>query len=153
MWLSIFAACVTLFHAPVHGVVVRGFEPPACEYCAGHRGVSVTVVEGSPVRAIADGTVTFAGEVGGNVFVVLQFAPDLRLTYGYLKNLTNESGHEVATGDTVTRGAVLGHSNARVYLGVRRGHRPVNPAPYISARRARLVAPSAPICGIRGSSR
>ena len=153
MWFSLLFICTSLFNAPVHGVVVRGFEPPACEYCAGHRGVSVTVVDGSPVRAIADGTVTFAGEVAGNVFVVLQFAPDLRLTYGYLKDLVNDDGKEVTTGDVVTRGAVLGHGNSRVYLGVRRGHRPVNPAPYISAQRTKLVAPSAPICGIRGSSR
>lgn len=146
-------ACVSLFHAPVHGAVVRGFELPACEYCAGHRGVSVAVVSGSAVRAISNGTITFAGEVAGNVFVVLQFAPDLRLTYGYLKDIVNDDGKEVATGDVVVRGAVLGHGNDRVYLGVRRGHRPVNPAPYISAQRTKLVAPSAPICGIRGSSR
>lgn len=153
MLFSLFLACASLFNAPVHGVVVRGFEPPSCDYCAGHRGVSVAVVEGSTVRAISDGTITFAGEVGGNLFVVLQFAPDLRLTYGYLKDMVNDTGTEVAGGDVVTRGAVLGHSNAKVYLGVRRGHRPVNPTPYISAKRARLVSPSGAICGIRESPR
>lgn len=153
MLFSFLLACVSLFNTPVHGVVVRGFELPACEYCAGHRGVSVAVVEGSPVRAIANGTITFASEVGGHLFVVLRFAPDLRLTYGYLKDMVNDNGRELAAGEEVMRGAVLGHSNARVYLGVRRGHLPVNPAPYISAKRARLVSPAGPICGIRGSSR
>jgi len=153
MWFSFLFFCASLFNAPVHGVVVRGFEPPACEYCAGHRGVSVAVVNGSAVRAISEGTVTFAGEVAGNLFVVLQFAPDLRLTYGYLKDIVDDQGKELTTGDVVARGAVLGHGNSRVYLGVRRGHRPVNPTPYISAKHARLVTPSAQICGIRGSSR
>lgn len=153
MWISVMSACVALFTAPVNGIVVRSFEQPTCTYCAGHRGVSVAVVEGAPVRAIADGTITFAGEVAGNVFVVLQFASDLRLTYGYLKDAIGDQGSEVATGDVVTRGAVLGHSARRVYLGVRRGHLPVNPLPFVSAKRARLVAPSSPACGNRRSSR
>jgi murein DD-endopeptidase MepM/ murein hydrolase activator NlpD len=153
MWFSIVAACVSLFFPPVNGVVVRSYQPPSCLYCAGHRGMSVAVINGSPVRAIANGIVTFAGEVGGNVFVVLQFAPDLRLTYGYLIDRAGDGGVEVSTGDIVARGAVLGHTSTRVYLGVRRGQLPVNPAPYVSARRARLVLPATPICGIRGSSR
>lgn len=153
MWMSVVSICISVFLAPVNGVVVRGFEPPSCTYCAGHRGVSVVVREGTPVRAIADGTITFAGKVAGNLFVVLQFAPDLRLTYGYLADTVDDEGSDTATGDVVTAGKVLGHSAQRVYLGVRRGHVPVDPTPYIGAKRARLVAPLGRACGISGASR
>lgn len=145
--------CLSVFLAPVNGVVVRGFEPPSCTYCAGHRGVSVVVRDGAPMRAIADGTITFAGTVAGNLFVVLQFAPDLRLTYGYLADTIDEEGSETATGDVVRAGEVLGHGAQRVYLGVRRGHLPVDPTPYVGAKRARLVSPVARVCGISRASR
>jgi septal ring factor EnvC (AmiA/AmiB activator) len=147
------SACASLFLAPVNGVVVRGFEPPACTYCAGHRGVSVAVQEGAPVRAIASGTISFAGEVAGNLFVVLQFAPDLRLTYGYLRDTITQEGDEIARGDVVAVGDVLGHSRNRVYLGVRRGHAPVDPRPFVGAKRARLVSVRDLACGISRRSR
>jgi septal ring factor EnvC (AmiA/AmiB activator) len=146
MLLALLTVCASVFVAPVNGVVVRSFEAPSCLYCAGHRGISVAVADGAPVRAIANGTISFAGEVGGHLFVVLQFAPDLRLTYGYLRDMIDEHGNEVEAGQVVVRGSVVGHSGQRVYLGVRRGHVPISPLPYVGPKRARLVAPNAPVC-------
>jgi septal ring factor EnvC (AmiA/AmiB activator) len=146
MFIASLLACGALFLPPVNGVVVRAYEPPSCTYCAGHRGVSVAVVNGTPVRAIADGVITFAGQVGGNLFVVLKFGVDLRLTYGYLTDRMGADGNETATGDVVARGEVLGRAGSRVYLGVRRGVHPVNPLPFVGGPRARLVLPGTSRC-------
>ena len=157
MVLSILVACVSLLSAPIKGVIVEPYREPACAYCAGHRGVSVAVADGAEVRAIADGVITFAGEVAGTLYVVLQFAPNFRLTYGGLRDRLSDSGAEINTGDEIKKGAVLGHVGTRVYLGVRRGVDPVSPLPFIGVRRSRLVRPDAPRChtpfGIYGQSR
>lgn len=145
--MSLLFSWVSLFLPPVNGKVVVPYKEPACFYCAGHRGVVVAVADGAPVRAIADGTITFAGEVAGVTYVVLGFAPDLRLTYGYLLDRLTGEGEivrEIQTGDVVSRGQVLGHSSQRVYLGVREGTRPRNPVPFLGVRRSRLVSPGSP---------
>ena len=150
-------ACVSLFAPPVNGTVVQNFRPPPCHYCAGHRGVTVAVSEGSPVRAISDGVITFAGDVAGTTYVVLQFAPNLRLTYGRLRDLESSRGVVTVTGDQVIRGQILGHTQSLVYLGVRRGIEALNPLPYVGARRGQLVAPNGRRCrsalGIASQSR
>jgi murein DD-endopeptidase MepM/ murein hydrolase activator NlpD len=140
--------CVSLFAAPVNGTVVQNFRPPPCHYCAGHRGVTVAVQEGSPVRAISDGVISFAGDVAGTTYVVLQFTPDLRLTYGRLRDRESSSGVAMETGDQVIRGQILGHTRSVVYLGVRRGIEALNPLPYVGARRGQLVAPNGRRCGL-----
>lgn len=84
--------------------VVRGWEPPATEYGAGHRGVDLAAVPGSPVRAVAPGRVSFAGRVGGRGVVSVELsgtgAPPLRTTYEPVRP-TLRKGAEVATGDTL----------------------------------------------------
>ena len=49
-------------HAVLPGPVVRPYVAPACERCAGHRGVTVAVT--GPVRALTGGVITFDGKVG-----------------------------------------------------------------------------------------
>ena len=47
------------------------FRAPACAYCPGNRGLEYDAAVGSPVRAAAAGTVTFAGVVAGVRYVVV----------------------------------------------------------------------------------
>ncbi|MFH8992777.1 peptidoglycan DD-metalloendopeptidase family protein [Streptomyces sp. NPDC017940] len=85
--------------------VVRGWEPPATEYGAGHRGVDLAAPPGSPVRAVAPGRVSFAGRVAGRGVVSVELArtgdPPLRTTYEPVRAA-------VGKGDRVTTGETLG---------------------------------------------
>ena len=49
--------------------VVSSFAPPAHDWLPGRRGVTLSYPSGSPVYACANGTVTFAGQVGGRQVV------------------------------------------------------------------------------------
>ncbi|MFD4724969.1 M23 family metallopeptidase [Streptomyces seoulensis] len=81
--------------------VLRGWEPPATVYAAGHRGVDLAAAPGAPVRAVAAGRVSYAGRVAGRgvVAVVLTGTP-LRTTYEPVRAGVKQ-GAEVRAGEVV----------------------------------------------------
>ncbi|MFJ3661323.1 peptidoglycan DD-metalloendopeptidase family protein [Streptomyces sp. NPDC090119] len=82
--------------------VLRGWEPPATVYAAGHRGVDLAAAPGAPVRAVAAGRVSFAGRVAGRGVVAVALAgTTLRTTYEPVRA-------EVRTGAEVGAGEVVG---------------------------------------------
>ncbi|CAM3606763.1 M23 family metallopeptidase [Nocardioides zeicaulis] len=86
--------------------VVRGFEPPAGPYAAGHRGVDLAGAPGQGVRAALAGTVGFAGSIGGKPVVTVLHG-GRRTTYEPVV-ATVAAGQEVAAGDVIGRLAVVG---------------------------------------------
>ncbi|MCQ4214168.1 M23 family metallopeptidase [Streptomyces longispororuber] len=84
--------------------VVRPWSPPATPYGPGHRGVDLSAPIGAPVRALADGRVSFAGELAGRGVLAVELAdtgdPPLRTTYEPV-TATVDQGSEVRAGDLV----------------------------------------------------
>ncbi|MFJ9566536.1 peptidoglycan DD-metalloendopeptidase family protein [Streptomyces fuscichromogenes] len=81
--------------------VLRGWQPPATVYGAGHRGVDLGAAPGGPVRAVAAGRVSYAGPVAGRGVVSVTLAgTDLRTTCEPV-TATVEKGQEVAAGEVV----------------------------------------------------
>jgi len=87
---------------PVNGPVIRPFEPPPDPYAAGHRGIDIAVPFGTPMVAAQDGTVAFAGWVGGQLFISIDHADGVRTTYSWI------SAVSVKKGDVVRKGSVIG---------------------------------------------
>ncbi|MEV5240236.1 M23 family metallopeptidase [Streptomyces cinnamoneus] len=113
--------------------VLRTWRPPPAPWAAGHRGVDLGAPPGSPVRAAASGTVSFAGTVAGRGVVAVELtgtgSPPLRTTYEPVRATVRE-------GDRVAAGAVLGvleagpsHCGATTCLhwGLRRGDAYLDP--------------------------
>jgi murein DD-endopeptidase MepM/ murein hydrolase activator NlpD len=138
--LAAMAAAVTCLLPPVDAPIHRPFVEPACQWCPGHRGVEYATRPGLPVRAAADGRVTFAGRVAGVQYVVLQHPGGLRTTYGQLA----PSPNPVREGVSVRRGAVVGTTGGALHFGLRAGDRYLDPVPWLAARvgRPRLVPES-----------
>ncbi|MGW2467499.1 peptidoglycan DD-metalloendopeptidase family protein [Streptomyces bauhiniae] len=81
--------------------VLRGWEPPASVYAAGHRGVDLAAVPGAPVRAVAAGRVSYAGRVAGRGVVAVTLAgTSLRTTYEPVRAGV-KTGAEVGAGEVV----------------------------------------------------
>jgi murein DD-endopeptidase MepM/ murein hydrolase activator NlpD len=111
---------------PVDAEITRGFDAPACPWCAGHRGITYAVSSGTPVRAAAAGTVTFSGVVVDVRYVVVRHADGLLATYGGLASTS------LAGGDVVAAGATIGRSGGELYFGLRTGpDRYVDPQPLL----------------------
>lgn len=84
---------------PLEGAVVRGFEKPTGHYGeGGHQGLDIAAEPGEAVRAVADGTVAWVGEVPRGVFVSIEHAGGLRSTCLDLRDVL------VRRGDRVPRG-------------------------------------------------
>lgn len=127
------------WHWPVHPPsIVRGFDPPAQRWHAGHRGIDLAARVGDPVRAIGSGVVTFAGAVGGKSVVVV--------THGAVRSTYEPVDPRTEVGDRVLGGQVIGtvapgHCPAGcLHLGLRRGDRYLDPRALLSS--ARLVSGS-----------
>ena len=94
------------------------------------RGVDIRADRGTPVRAPAGGTVTFAAsqQEYGNT-IILDHGQDVRSVYGHL------SQRAVQQGDRVERGQVIGYSGntgrstgPHLHFTVLKNGRPVNPS-------------------------
>lgn len=124
---------------PLAGVVVRGFDPPAEKWGAGHRGIDLGGAVGDDVVAPAAGRVTFAGNVAGRPVVVISHG-DRRSTLEPVR-ATSAVGDLVEAGDVVGT-LVAGHacaSEACLHWGVREGDVYLDPLSFINASQVRLL--------------
>jgi murein DD-endopeptidase MepM/ murein hydrolase activator NlpD len=118
---------------PVVGPVIRGFDPPDTPFGSGHRGIDIAAPLDTPVLAAAPGVVTFAGPVGGRLFVTLDHGAGLESTYSFLASIA------VRRGAVVARGQVLGTSGTghagttvpHLHFGVRLDDVYVDPLAYL----------------------
>ncbi|MCS6583091.1 murein hydrolase activator EnvC family protein [Curtobacterium citreum] len=113
-------------------VVERAWEAPSSDYAAGHRGLDVPAALGSTASAVDDGTVAFAGAVGGRTVVTIDHGDGLVSTLDSVTPLV-AAGDEVVQGAPVGRVSV-GHCPASapcLHLGARVDGRYVDPMAYL----------------------
>lgn len=129
------------WRAPLDPLLLRRpFDPPAADWLAGHRGIDLAGRVGDPVRAVADGTVTWAGPVAGRGVVAVR--------HGGLTSSYEPLAPSVHVGEQVSAGTVLGrlsgggHCPACLHLGARTADGYRDPWPLLQ-RRIRLL-PSEP---------
>jgi murein DD-endopeptidase MepM/ murein hydrolase activator NlpD len=133
---------------PVSGPIIQHFVAPSCQRCAGHRGVTIATRLGQQVVAALPGKVSFVGEVGGLTYVVQVVRPGVKVTYGWLTPLG-----QVAEGDEIVAGALVGWAGERTYLGVRVEGQYVEPLRYLGLGGSRLRGGGGVVVGRTGSAR
>ena len=118
---------------PVVGPVIRGFDLPDDPYGPGHRGIDIAAPVGTTIVAPADGTVAFAGPVGGHLFLTIDHGGGVSSTFSWL------TANLVRKGAAVTRGEPVavtgwGHPGALVphlHFGVKQDGDYVDPLSYL----------------------
>ena len=120
--------------------VVRGFDPPASPWGAGHRGVDLLGHRGQVVRAARAGRITFAGGLAGRGVVVVD--------HGVLRTSYEPVTASVEVGDLVAAGQPIGslqaghsHCSPQVCLhwGLLRGRVYLNPLLLVGGGPVRLL--------------
>ena len=133
------AVAALTYRPPVDAPVIDPFRAPTSPYGPGNRGIDYATVPGTVVRAVAAGTVTFAGAVAGSRYVTVEHADGLRSSYGDLASVS------VVEGQSVAAGAEVGRAGATLHLGIRRGDEYLDPEPLFAAAppEVRLIPVSA----------
>lgn len=123
-------------------VVERPWEAPDGDHGAGHRGIDVPAALGTPVVAVDDGNVAFAGSVAGRGVVTIDHGGGLVSTLDSVAPSVTKD-QPVAQGDVVGTVAV-GHcpsSAPCLHLGARVDDRYVDPMPYLPAAEWPVLLP------------
>jgi hypothetical protein len=102
------------YRPPVAAPVIDPFRPPANPYGPGNRGIEYDTEPGDAVVAAADGTVVFAGAVGGTLHVTVRHADGVRTSYSFLDAIETAAGQRVDQGDRVGRAGETFHFGARI---------------------------------------
>ena len=108
------SAAPVSYVAPVSAPVVDPFRPPSTKYGPGNRGLLYDTTPGQGVVASAPGRVTFAGQVGGALHVVVQHADGVRTSYSFLRAITVRVGQVVRQSDRVGTAGDTFHFGARI---------------------------------------
>lgn len=120
------------FQRPSEGQVLLGWQRRADG--KGHEGVDFAVKLGDMVRAAAGGTVLFAGREPqrfGNL-VVIDHGNGWASAYGHLSRVTVKAGDAVKAGERVGLGGQEGAAERpELHFEIRRGDKPVDPAPLL----------------------
>ena len=117
---------------PVPGGIVDNWRPPSSPYGPGNRGVDLRATVGEPVVSVGSGVVTFAGQVGGRLFVVIDVA-GVKITLGFLRSIL------VKTGQSVRARELVAYANGPVHVGARQGTTYIDPRPLFSTKSIRLT--------------
>jgi hypothetical protein len=118
---------------PVIGPVVRGFDPPDDPYGAGHRGIDIAADLMTVIVAPDDGVVTFAGKVGGKLFLTIDHGGSVSSTCSWLTQVMVRKGDHVVRGQSVATTA-WGHPELpmpHLHFGVRLDGTYVDPLDYL----------------------
>ena len=121
-----------LFGAPVAGRITSGYgmrRHPILGYARMHSGIDFAASWGSPIYAVSDGLVAYAGWHGGHGnYVRLDHGGSIATGYGHMSRIA------VANGLAVRRGQIIGYvgstglsTGAHLHYEVYRGGQPVNP--------------------------
>jgi hypothetical protein len=132
---------------PVTGPVVRGYDPPDSPYGSGHRGIDIAAAIGSVVLAPDGGVVTFAGKVGGRLFLTIDHGGGVTSTCSWLTSVLVRKNDRV-TRDQPVATTGWGHTDLTVphlHFGVRLDGAYVDPLAYLSAPSVSTMIRLAPL--------
>lgn len=103
---------------------------PILGYVRMHAGIDFGAPYGSPIYAVADGTVSFAGRHGGHGnYVRLQHGGGLDTGYGHMSRIAVANGSRVRAGQVIGYVGSTGLSTGpHLHFEAYRGGRTINPA-------------------------
>jgi murein hydrolase activator len=121
---------------PVAGAVRQRFGgAPGRPLAASASGIEIAAAEGTPVRAVHDGQVAFAGPfMGFGNLVLLQHDGTNVSLYGHLLDVDVTADDTVAAGDVIGSTGVSATGTAGLYFELRIDARPVDPLQWLEQR-------------------
>ena len=124
---------IKLAATPLKGVVTSRFGEVSRIRSSAHKGLDIAATSGTPIKAVADGTVTFAGYSGAYGYLVkINHGEGFESWYAHASKLYVSKGEYVSAGDNISAVGSTGNSTGpHLHLELRINGMPVNPQGYI----------------------
>jgi murein DD-endopeptidase MepM/ murein hydrolase activator NlpD len=125
---------------PVNGYIssyIGGRRDPFSWHAARHTGIDIAAPKGTPVTAVAEGMVTFAGQRSGYGNVVeIDHGNGYMTRYAHNSAILARPGQRVRVGDAIAEAGSTGRSTgSHVHFEVWYHDKVVNPLAYVRSHR------------------
>ena len=118
---------------PVSGIITSRFGNRESIRTSGHTGLDIAAPAGTPIKAAASGTVTFAGYSGGYGYVIkMNNGNGVQTYYGHCSRLYVSAGEKIEAGEVIAAVGSTGNSTGNhLHFEVRVNGSVVNPQKYL----------------------
>ena len=119
---------------PVVGVITSRFGSFESIRSSAHQGIDIGSPNGTPIKAAADGTVTFAGYTTGGYgnLVVISHGNGIETYYGHASQIYVSKGQKVSAGDVIAAVGSTGRSTGNhLHFEIRKNGNQLNPEKYV----------------------
>ena len=118
---------------PISGIITSRFGAKSSIRVSNHTGLDIGATIGTPIKAAATGTVTFAGYKGAyGYMVVISHGNEVETYYGHCSKLYVTAGQKVNQGDVIAAVGNTGNSTGpHLHLEIRVNGVAYNPQNYL----------------------
>lgn len=118
---------------PVSGTITSRFGANESIRDHTHKGMDIAAPAGTPIKAAADGEVTYAGWMGGyGNLVIISHGNGIQTYYGHCSKLYVSKGETVNAGDTIAAVGTTGNSTGNhLHFEIRKNGSQINPQRYL----------------------
>ena len=118
---------------PVSGYISSRYGTSSRLRVSTHTGLDIAAIEGTPIKVIAKGTVTYAGWYGSyGLLVKVDHENGVETWYAHTSKINVKKGQKVKSGDIIALVGNTGNSTgAHLHLEIRINGRHVNPQNYL----------------------
>lgn len=98
-----------------------------------HQGLDIAAKTGTPIKAVAEGTVTYSGSMGGyGNIIIIDHGNGIETYYGHCSKLYAKVGTTVTSGETIAAVGSTGNSTgSHLHFEIRQNGKYVNPQNYL----------------------
>lgn len=124
---------VYLAVTPVSGHITSRYGSRESIRSHDHQGLDIATKTGTPIKAVADGTVKFSGEKSGyGNLIILDHGNGITTYYGHCSKLYVKEGQNVTAGDEIAAVGSTGNSTGpHLHFEIRKNGVYVNPQKYL----------------------
>ena len=103
---------------------------------AGENGIDIAGVDGSPIRAAANGKVVYAGTGlrGYGLLLIIKHDETFLSAYAHNRAVTVNEGDEIYSGQVIAEMGQSGASSVRLHFEIRRNGQPIDPLTILPGR-------------------
>ena len=124
---------ILLAVTPVKGTITSRFGHMSSIRSGAHTGTDIACAQGTPIKAVASGTVTFAGWSGSyGKLIKISHGNGVETWYAHCYELFGTVGQQVNAGDTIASVGSTGNSTGNhLHLEIRVNGTAINPQKYL----------------------